>query len=433
MRLKDTDKDFIVKLGRRHIGATFGGDPEFFITDENKEVMASDKFFPSKEKPLVFKGMYCYEGKDCDKLKLFFDGIQAEMNIGVQRCREYMADNVRKCIMRAINIIEKKNKKYKILLKPSVEVSKKVIEEADPEARRFGCMPDFNAYTLTTNTSEIDATDHPYRYAGGHIHLGISSPYIKKSSGEYKMAKTEGGHIRIIKLLDLIVGIPCVILDDSKEAIIRRSEYGKAGCFRPTPYGIEYRTPSCWWIKAPVTVSLILGLARLAWTIAGSDVENNLDKRLFELIKCSPEDIKGICDESDKKEAIKVWNVLKIYLALLGTPSSNPISIKSFKSGGAFIRKFDCYSGEFPTFSDLSGKVIHKRRVPIFKPVFSFAAFEYIVKNGLSSIISDNVKKEWSIGKNFNNCDGFLNGMYTKLSMNKDFMIFQNSLLEEII
>jgi hypothetical protein len=392
MRFKDANEVFIKRLAKHHIGATLGGDPEFFIADENGNTMASDKFFPGKENPIKFEGVDCYGGKekDCKTLKLFFDGIQAEMNIGVQRCREYMADNIRRCLNKAVGIIEKKNKDYKILIKPSVKVSKEVIMDADPEARRFGCLPDFNAYTLTTNTNEIDATNHPYRYAGGHIHLGISSQYVKKSSGEWVITKTEEGHIRIIKLLDLIVGIPCVILDNSKEAITRRLEYGKAGCFRPTPYGIEYRTPSCWWIKSPLTVSLILGLSRLAWTIAG----NNADKRLFRLIKYSPEDIRGICDESDRKEALKVWENLRPYIALIGQAGTNPLHIKSYKSVKAFLPdRYDFMSGKLPVLrrGDNNG-FIKESQFSSVAPVFSIAVFEYLIKNGLNKVISDDVK-----------------------------------------
>jgi len=435
MRLKDADKDFVKKLKGTRIGVTFGGDPEFFIADENGNVMASDKFFPGKEKPINLKGIECYDGKEegCDSLKLFFDGIQAEMNIGIQRCREYIADNVRRCFAKAAKIIETKNKNYKILIKPSVEVSKEVIINADPEARRFGCLPDFNAYTCTTNTNEIDATNHPYRYAGGHIHLGVSSPYLAKSSGEWVMAKTEEGHLRIIKLLDLIVGIPCVLLDNSKEAMVRRSEYGKAGCFRPTPYGIEYRTPSCWWIKSPITVSLILGLARLAWTIAG----NNADEELFKLIGYDQEYIRGVCDESDRKEALKIWTSLRPYLALIGTTASNPLHIRSMASDESYLKSwYNPMSGRMPPLIDnKTNTAFKKAEFSSSKSVFSLATFEYLIKNGLSKVILDDVKKEWSIGRGrvFNNCYGFLRGMYLRLYKDKDFLNFQTSILEDII
>lgn len=416
MKLKDVDRDFIKTLENAELCATMGGDPEFFVANRRGKILASDSFFPSKEKPLRFEGM-SGNNEEARMLKLFFDGIQAEMNIGVQQCREYVGANVRRCFVRALAAIERKNKDHKIVLKPSVKVAKSVIANADPEARRFGCAPDFNAYTLTTNTGEIDATNHPYRYAGGHIHLGVSSPYVKKDSGEGQVAKTEDGHLRIIRLLDLILGIPCVLLDDSEEAKRRRSEYGKAGCFRPTPYGIEYRTPSCWWIKSPTTVSLALGLARLAWSIA----TYSQDLKLFELVKHKPEDIKGIIDESNKEEALKAWKKIRPYIATMGRPIHNPLHIKAVRSSGVIDNGWTGRGGDLPTISGPT--------------VFSLAVFEYMVENGLDSLISDDVRKEWKIGrgKKFNSWYGFLNEMYSRLFRNKDFLEFQTGLLKEII
>lgn len=416
MKLKDVDQKFVTALKEKSIDATMGGDPEFFVANRRGKILGSDSFFPGKENPLTFDGMPAFDGKS-RTLKLFFDGIQAEMNIGAQHCREYSTTNVYRCFKKAIGIIEKKNLFHQIILKPSVKVARSVIMNADPEARRFGCEPDFNAYTLTTNTGEIDATNHLYRYAGGHIHLGVSSQYIKKNSGEGKIAKTEEGHLRIIRLLDLILGIPCVLLDDSEEAKRRRAQYGKAGCFRPTPYGIEYRTPSCWWIKSPTTVSLALGLARLAWTVAGHSQDDNM----FKLIGCEPEDIRGIIDESDKKEAVKVWKKMGPHIAVIGG-SYNPLNIRSIRSKGIQFTE--------------RGWVGRNGELPIIEgnPVFSLAVFEYMIKNGLNSLISDNVKEEWKIDKKFEGYRrGFSNGMYGRLCRNKDFLGFQMSFLKQII
>lgn len=425
MRLQDTDKAFVEHVWNKSVTPTLGGDPEFFVVNKDKKVLASDKFFPSKEKPLIFDGM-ASQVAGGQKLRLFFDGIQAEMNIGANYCREYMAFNIHQCLKKAFIEINKKCKTHHIVLSPSVKVTKQEILKADPEARRFGCMPDFNAYTLTTNTAEIDATEHPYRYAGGHIHLGVSSSYIKKSSAEGKIAKTEDGHIRVIKLLDLIVGIPCILLDSSPEAIIRRSHYGKAGCFRPTPYGIEYRTPSCWWIKSPLTTSLILGLARLAWSIASFDK----DEELFKLIKCDPEDIRGISDENDREKALEVWKRLRPYVALASSSSKNPLHIKSVVTF-LFPDNYSARSGK----SLLSVNTMGKARGPSQEPIFSLATFEYLIQNGLEALVSGDIRKEWQIGvgKRFQDNYGFLYEGHRRLQKCKDFFKFQASFLKEIV
>jgi hypothetical protein len=418
MKLKDLDKKFVTKINGIQSTPTFGGDPEFFVANSRGTILASDKFFPGKENKIEFAAKEphgCY-----NKNKLFFDGIQAEMNLGVTTCREYFTDNVYRCLHKAIEIIGIANK---IVLKPSVKVRKEIILMADPEARRFGCMPDFNAYTRTTNTGEIDATKHPYRYAGGHIHIGISSKYLNKDSYEYQMAKTEEGHIEIIKLLDLIVGIPSVLLDNSESSIRRRSQYGKAGCFRPTPYGIEYRTPSCFWIKAPELVSLMTGLARLAWTLCAS----NLHKEFLEKIKYEEQAVRETIDNSDVVKANEIWLVMRPYVALMGKDYTNPLNIKAIRTSkyGYISNTYVGQKGKMPHISD-GGKVMH-----------GLAAFEYIVNNGLAAIFSNDVATEWAIGKDkrFKGGEykGFINGMYQRLIHNTDFSKFQLSLLKDII
>jgi hypothetical protein len=45
--------------------------------------------------------------------------------------------------------------------------------------------------------------------------------------------------------MDLYLGVPSVILDSASKD--RRLLYGKAGCFRNKPYGVEYRSLSNFW------------------------------------------------------------------------------------------------------------------------------------------------------------------------------------------
>lgn len=427
MRLRNVDHEFAKKItstkggikgGMLSCNPTMGGDPEFFVANSRGTILASDKFFPGKENKItvdVCTDMDIMEEEQ--KNKLFFDGIQAEMNIGVEQCRESIADNIRKCLRVAVKRIGPNNK---IILKPSVKVRKEVILTADPEARRFGCMPDFNAYTRTVNTEEIDATRHPYRYAGGHIHLGASSNYLPKTSKERRLAKTEDGHLRIIKLLDIIVGIPSLLLDNTKAAERRRSKYGKAGCFRPTPYGIEYRTPSCWWLRSPETVSLIMGLARLSWTLAA----NELDIKFAKLIGYDEQAIRETIDNSDRIKAKEIWEVLRPYIAIADTGYRHPLNIKSLRSSayGHVDPKYIGASGRLPNIID--GGV----------PVYGLAAFEYLVDNGLNHVISNDIVREWDLSEDSTRqTTGFVSGMFWRLVENKDFQKFQSSFLKAII
>lgn len=99
-----------------------------------------------------------------------------------------------------------------------------------PNALVFGCEPDYDAWKLIEN-SKPTANNPQLRTAGGHIHVGTDHDMI---SGVQKM--------------DLFLGVPSILLDDSPSSIARRELYGKRGAMRPKPYGWEYRTLSNFWV-----------------------------------------------------------------------------------------------------------------------------------------------------------------------------------------
>ena len=104
-----------------------------------------------------------------------------------------------------------------------------------PGARELGCSVDYNAWLQETNPKP-DALGNT-RTTAGHIHLG--APELKDQSLVEEC----------VKVLDLFLGLPSVLLDEERE---RRKLYGKAGCFRfATSFtGFEYRTLSNFWLKS---------------------------------------------------------------------------------------------------------------------------------------------------------------------------------------
>lgn len=54
--------------------------------------------------------------------------------------------------------------------------------------------------------------------------------------------------IELIRTLDLFLGVPSILIDKDDR---RRELYGKAGCFRFTAYGLEYRVMSGYFIDTP--------------------------------------------------------------------------------------------------------------------------------------------------------------------------------------
>ena len=89
------------------------------------------------------------------------------------------------------------------------------------------CDKDYNAYTESENPKP-DGEKTCGRSAGFHIHLGYNDHNIDTT-------------LKLIKLFDVYIGIPSIIYDRNN---MRRTLYGKAGAFRLTEYGFEYRVLS---------------------------------------------------------------------------------------------------------------------------------------------------------------------------------------------
>ena len=105
-----------------------------------------------------------------------------------------------------------------------------------PLSRVFGCEPDYNAYSKKANPKP-----HPshrgMRSAGGHIHV-----------------ETDKHILKVVKAMDFFLAVPAVLMDNGLE---RKQLYGKAGAFRPKPYGVEYRTLSNFWIFSPKLIDWV--------------------------------------------------------------------------------------------------------------------------------------------------------------------------------
>lgn len=87
-----------------------------------------------------------------------------------------------------------------------------------------------NKDKMYADTQKWDNDKKHYK-TNGHIHCSYAKRNQRKS-------------LELLRYMDAYVGIPSVILDNGEEAIKRRTLYGKAGCFRLTSYGYEYRSLS---------------------------------------------------------------------------------------------------------------------------------------------------------------------------------------------
>ena len=204
------------------LNVTLGSDPEFFIFDSNKnEFIASCGWIGgTKQKPVYLE----------DKLGYQEDNVALEFNVPPTRSSINLLDNVNKLIGYIETKYSFKEKGYQILPVASAYFSSEQLNS--DQARTFGCDPDYNAWTNKTN--EIATVDTTLRSCGGHVHVGYPNPNVDSN-------------LQIIRLLDLYLGVPSVLLDLDTD---RKLLYGKAGAFRHQPYGVEFRTLSNFWLAS---------------------------------------------------------------------------------------------------------------------------------------------------------------------------------------
>jgi len=174
-----------------------------------------------------------------------------------------------------------------------------------PEARIFGCDPDFTYYpTPSMQIMPAEAADKPFRSAGGHLHIGVheNNPELT----EMLTDPSGMGKIRVVKALDIFVGIVSVFLEKDPTAAERRTLYGKAGSHRPKTYGVEYRACSPWWLATPEHTSLVYDLtnAALSVSLEEEDLEDLIDDIGGE------SEIQDIINESKSDRAYEVFQSL---------------------------------------------------------------------------------------------------------------------------
>lgn len=216
-------------LGRSY---TIGSDPELFLFNNKtkKVVSAIDKIPGYKEDP--------YKEGLPEGFGLQTDNILAEFNIPPVQSEEQFISHIEfmKDIIR--NMAKEINPDFDILCQASSKVPAKELKH--PQAREFGCDPDYCVYTNAKNEVGKAASTN-LRSAGFHIHVGYPNNTIDSS-------------LAMLYYIDAFVGLPSILYDTDAE---RRKLYGKAGCFRLQPWGFEYRTLSSYWIANPTRLSFI--------------------------------------------------------------------------------------------------------------------------------------------------------------------------------
>lgn len=210
----------------------FGADPEFFFSKDGA-VIGAEKVLPKEGIPGII-----------------IDGVQAEFNIKPDTCRQRFSGSLRTCFLQTELLL---GKGVTADFSQTVTVTEKEMQSLSKEAQQFGCAPSKNAYQ-EAGLSIQDASTYRYRSAGGHIHLGL-----QVQNPEH-----------LVKLLDILLGNTCVLLDRDPGNVERRKVYGRAGEYRLPAHGLEYRTLSNFWLRDYKLTSFVLAMARFAVCVADS-------------------------------------------------------------------------------------------------------------------------------------------------------------------
>jgi hypothetical protein len=211
-----------------------GSDPEMFLFKNGSPVSAIGLAPGSKKNPFKISD---HESVQVDNVAIEFNTKPTlstkEFKESLNRCYEWMANH--------LSMVDKE-----IQVVPIASAMFPDSELKTRASKRFGCDPDFNAWTGKANTPP--SAPGNLRSCGGHIHLGLA-------------VIGELDYMRLIRLMDKNVGTyTTAICGDQR----RHDLYGKAGAYRLKPYGVEYRTPSISWVKDDESIEQVFYLTQLS-------------------------------------------------------------------------------------------------------------------------------------------------------------------------
>lgn len=180
---------------------------------------------------------------------------------------------------------------YEIVTVPVAHFDQDYMKTQPAEALELGCDPDYNAWTGVANIKPN--ADRPMRTASGHIHIGWTNDRKQDDAQHIEQCKMAG------KQMDFYLGLGSLFYDNDKQ---RREMYGKGGCIRFKPYGVEYRTLSNRWLSDEK-------LMRWVYRNAVKGMNDLMTGRsLFDKYG----DIQDIINSSNRKEALKIMKAEKL-------------------------------------------------------------------------------------------------------------------------
>lgn len=209
-----------------------GADPEFFVSRR----AAPETALPicgllggTKAAPVPIPGLP--EGYFMQE-----DGLAAEFNIPPVSDEDAFVNAVTSATSQVLAHLNRNlppPSRYAVHASPSAVFD---VSGLSPAALQLGCDPDLDAYAAGSKNPPVTRTQlmdvrrpgAEQRMCGFHLHIGYVD-WLDYSLPPFVVAQ----------LMDIVLGLRTVASGPSQG--LRRQLYGRPGCFRVKPYGIEYR------------------------------------------------------------------------------------------------------------------------------------------------------------------------------------------------
>lgn len=235
-----------------------GADPEVFVRNHEGAYISGHLFeCGTKERPMaVTNGAFVQ-----------VDGMALEFNVPPSETKAAFVNSTIRVIRDLQGIVRAKHPGNSLSAIPVCDFGSDYIQTVPKENALLGCNPDFNAYTGEENP--IPDAQLPFRTGSGHVHIGWTEGADPHDPDHFMNCRD------IVRELDYYLGLPSLLWDQDNR---RRELYGKAGAFRPKPYGVEYRVLSNAWLKSRDLMEFVFDRAQAA-TVA---VFNGESRRLLQ-------------------------------------------------------------------------------------------------------------------------------------------------------
>lgn len=228
---------------------TFGTDPEFILEKNGKVISAISILKGTKE-----------ERQQIEDCFFYYDNVLGECCVPPSASSDEAVANIGKCL----KIFSELVKPAQLVIRASQVYPKSELKHK--EALKIACTPEFCAYDIEEAKQDANLFEKvDLRSAGGHVHVGSEHLFDENSK------------LIAIRLLDLFLGIPALLIDRDPTAQERKKLYGKAGRFRTPSYGVEYRSISNFWLASPNLVRLVYDICEFVVNF----IKDGRDKELW--------------------------------------------------------------------------------------------------------------------------------------------------------